>query len=383
MKKVMSVLLSVAMLMVPVGFAKEKVQDEVYKANSLEALDQYELLLKAGYDNDADEQNFVDLRGEGPQSVFSGAYMDKNGKMVILIPKDDKETKKLFKNILGKEDIQFKKAKFTQPELRKVQKEISRKMESLNAEGIQVQAVGIDIMSNQAYVEVFNLTAAGEKTLRAFGTEDILRITGVDYTNALESTTVKGGTAVKSKDNNGSSTLSFCANRDMGWYSQPGVVISGHAGDKIGEEFTYNGVSLGTVSVTGWENNSNADVAFIPVSTSTFNLTGQIPGANIAGTRSTYFVGQTVTCSGKNSTYNSGTVSATSVDVYFGDNVTIKDLVAADYTAIGGDSGAPITTFAGRDNEWLVGVHSGGTGPEYFNKISNVMNKLDVTPITN
>jgi streptogrisin B len=132
-------------------------------------------------------------------------------------------------------------------------------------------------------------------------------------------------------------------------------------------------------------NNTSTDLSdqIFESSTSTDTPTSTEDAANTAG--------WTVQVYGAVSGISVGTVTNTSVtETYtnYSPSVTIDDLVEANYTTIGGDSGGPITDGTGA---YLLGVQSGHTcsggatscSPSYYSPINEIESNLNITPTLN
>lgn len=196
-------------------------------------------------------------------------------------------------------------------------------------------------------------------------------------------TNIGGGYGIKNEGY--VSTLCFSARRN----GAQGFVVAGHAGDVVGETFTYNGVSIGTVTRTAFKDRSTADAAFVQANSNVTPTNILKNNGAIWAAQNSMPVNTTVYIYGNTSKLQSGTITSTNVAGRGPDGIRMISQYGASYSATGGDSGAPVLyyegNYGGQSKYSLVGLHSASdttTSVSIFSPYGNIVNELQVSCIT-
>ena len=388
------------MILNQAGAGSDPVSEEDYVKSGYylterKSLEAYRQILE-GFKEESAEVNGIS--GDDDQTVtepeypdyYGGAYINDDGKLVVLITKDSKIQGKeeLNKNIsdkiqLGSNYI-IQECDVSFNELRRVQNLILEKDEMFESMGINITMTGISFSSGgKLKIWISDMTEEDEKVVRSYFDYDFLVFeSGEECVNQVD---LGGGYGVSDEDGY-DSTIGFSAK--LG--ALKGYVVSGHAGYKKDMYFKYNGKKIGTVEKTAYYNKSNADAAFVK-SNGNFTPTNVLANAGTiwsADTTNLFAEGTTVWMYGKISKLQSGKITAVSVATKSEeDQIGILNQNVASYKSQNGDSGAPILyydgNYGGKTRYVLLGVHKGRVSAgAVFSPYANIIKELGVTCIT-
>lgn len=330
---------------------------------------------------------------------YGGAYIDKEGELVVLLVDCSKDKIVDIKEDADNSSLKIEKCEHSFNELLSVISIISDNIISLSSRGINIVEMYEDVYNNCVKIAVENLDEEKEAEIRAIIDSPCMEIYEAE-TKVVETagTDIKGGYGITSMDNGATSTIGFCAKRN----GVQGFVIAGHAGNFVGETFTYSGTTLGRVSATAYYNNSTADAAFVTKGASV-NTTAYINAYTcyyVGDSISDYPVGALVYKYGASSQLTNGHIMSNSYRTQLdtdgdGDiDIVFPSQTTADFKSINGDSGGAVfmvkDVVNGRITCKLLGVQScivtnSSTGNflySVFSRYDEIVKKLNVEAIT-
>ena len=213
----------------------------------------------------------------------------------------------------------------------------------------------------------------------AFKTDDFVQLQVSGYDNryrpiigGIQVQTIKSGSTYVA-------TLGFAVKKKSD--GTKGYVVAKHFGNSIGLQMWQPTVSdsnkVGTVSELGGH---YADASFVPYSDVEAKIhIGDSMVGSVGGSKEPERC-MRVHKSGKSTGLTSGYVVGVG-ETITASGYTYFDQVKANYTAAGGDSGAPVYCLDGVCK--IVGIHKGHSSSHtYFSPISGVENDLGVIPLT-
>jgi len=200
-----------------------------------------------------------------------------------------------------------------------------------------------------------------------------------------------GGIGIKGNAD-GSCTLGFRVVLASNWNVQ-GFATAGHCLDKTRASGTFYVHQPGNGNVLGYAANSmytvggttECDCGWVWVPNSNdmtdgiYNTPPKLPYAPSTFTNAAnQTAGSWVTMSGVTSGITSGGIINTDVTITYADGTTVNNLLRAQYSSAGGDSGAPITSLFGTSFYGIAVARNYAFS--YYSPIDQVMNGLGVWP---
>ncbi len=285
-------------------------------------------------------------------------------------------------DIASIKELSYESCKVSYTEINRTVDQITDNLDYFMENGIFISEVSDDIIENRVIVGLKELSEENINFVNSTINVPYLKFIESDVTE--EETTVGAGYAIVSTDNGGGSTLGFAAKRN----GTTGFVISGHAGNLVGETFKYNGTTIGSVTHTAYYNNSTADAAFVKAASGiTASYIVKNGGAIWGASTYSYPVGTSICLYGKTSGLQTGTIRSKNTNLRYDNNTIIKQQWVGSYSSTNGDSGGPILfydgAFSGQTKYTLVGIHCGTIeeGRRAFSPYSNIINELGVSCI--
>ena len=380
MKRFISLMIIIIIIFTSICFADEST--DIFYQNQDRAIQAYELLQSYGIDNDKISQlsSIPVISGEINDIEFCGAYIDKNGKLVLQLTRENNKIKTEIKKLLKGYDIKIEVQKNANKDLVSLYKELSYNFRAYPSMGIIVSEVYVDVRSNKVVLTVKNLERTDVSVFNKYVKKGLLAIIEAEEINQPTTALVAGKTVY---DSDGlRSTLGFSAIRD----NIEGVVVAGHANDDgVGEAFRYlinsSSNEIGEVLDTNYGGKS--DCAFVELESSNYDLSNDIAnGSEFSGTDTTYIYGLGCSTYGRASNEDSGIIIATSVTFTNTEGVTLSDMVKTDIERIPGDSCGPLYRTIVSGSEMLMGtLSSKTTTTSSYSKINNISNDLDLDSI--
>lgn len=302
---------------------------------------------------------------------YAGAYIDDNGNLNINLSDDGAS----IKSAVNDDRTIYHSVAFSNKQLNNAVKFLNN---YLGKDGIV--ATEVDEKNDKVYVYLQNAndTSIVNQLVSNFPFVEIKQ-----QKNAIKLTytVYNGGGAV---DGNESFSIGFGAKNNS--TGQIGFVIPGHVGS-AGSNVTYGGNSLGNVSSSYF--GPNVDAAFVPRSNSSWTAVNYFYNSyTYSGTQNEEPQGAYLEKFGAYSYMTAGYVLSNNFS-YTVNNINFTDMEKADYEAIQGDSGAPVTYWDG-SNRYLVGTQSAsnlgpngewidGTSFSIFSKYKNIVSTLGVS----
>lgn len=370
---------------------RKKTEDSTdkFEVNELEkrAIETYNAVHKAiDYNEDFD-------------SVYSGAYINEDSKLVVLIvdKSDSEKVNELF-DIVSDDTIIVKYVTNSYHEMETIKNTITEYMGDNPDSDVArfVCSAAVDEVNNGVVVGIQDMT---DEKIALFKTKvldsDMLRFIDGEKMDKSdeEATSLKlplyGGMAIyTTKDGDiYQGSIGYRVKRTSGLSTTYGFVTAGHLGTTIGMA-VYAGPSctskIGIVSATA--QSGSVDAAYVAITSSVYEMENKVFYSNNSGgtvgeslntTIGEPVVGSTVYKSGSKTYLTSGKVQYTSFDLYFNGH-TITDLAQASYSSVNGDSGGtvyePFYTMTLPNT--TVGIHMASRG--FFVKASNIKSRLGV-----
>lgn len=362
-RKIVVVLLACGLLMVSGAMAKDldtlSGSDEFVKLQH-ESVERYNKLIN-GMTSDI-------------QTHYGGAYIDEDLNLVVLL--NDIKTNNIIsvKQLIGNENTIIKSCEYTYRELVDTINIIVDNMICLMDLGVLIDSVQDNLYNNQVEIFIRDLDDSKINIVKSIIDKPYMVFNNSE--KGVETCSdIKGGYEIESNTNGGLSTLGFCAYKS----GVEGYVISGHAGDNIGEEFKYNGTIIGDVDVMGYTTITTVDASFVE-SNGNGTLTDNIvPGDIVGAMLSDLPVGTTIYFYGKNSGIESGQIISNNYAYITGGHL-VSDCIRGSFSPVSGDSGGPVY-YIGSGGYVLMGVVNTSTGG--CTKYENIARKLGITCKTN
>ena len=333
---------------------------------------------------------------------YGGVFIDENGLLNIGVVQNTEDNQKIEEEISNK--IRYKTFEFSYNYLQKIMLEI----ESLMSES-KISAVGIDDKENVVFVDILDAKKV-DVVVEHLISKDLFNEKAIQFNidpNVFceNTTTAYGGESIYYSSSATTYTRgTICVDVIDNVTGQFGVLTNEHvACVNSGNPVMYYGGHFGGGSFSNHDAIGNGakgqrggsvDAAFVPFATpSNWGITQQAKYyttsySNIKlGNDNQIIRGNTIMRIGQTTGVTTGEIRSTNVSVTI-DGITISNTFRFTNAPEGGDSGGPIYYTDGT-NRYLIGmnfargsVFLGGT-QGYACRISNVMNALDVTPMTN
>ena len=327
---------------------------------------------------------------------YGGAYIDDNGNLVVLLTDNTYPTRQKIKDYTRDSLIQTKTCKYSYNEIMNVINTLNSHLDELRDCGADLNSIYSDPKNNRVIISIRNLNDYKESLVR-----DIIDAEFMVFQNAEEefemqsgtSISMQGGSTIYNTSTKKNATLGFCAIRN----GKKGYVTASHFAKKVGQQISYNGTVIGTVTQTQYYNNATADAAFIE-SNGAAIPTGTILGgyhctSTISLSELQYPQDVTILLYGMTSGLQQGKLLYPSFTYipYSREEYTVVDHALADYKSVDTDSGGPIFIYTGWNNGrhtcTLIGIHTASAkvsdpGPKVFAKYENIARDLNLTAIT-
>lgn len=330
------------------------------------------------------------------EQCYGGAYLNDDGELVVLLSNNTYANRERMKEYTDNPDILLETCTYSYNELQSVINSIRSSHTELKEIGAGISSMYIDVINNRVVINVQNLNAYKESEIRKVIDSSCMVIQNTEEVFELQEgvsqISVNPGSELINLSTSKKATFGFAATRN----GVQGYVTAGHFGKAVGQQISYNGSVIGTVTRTGWTENTYADAAFIESNGVAVPSTAFLGGYHCTATLTPtidFPVNTVIYMYGKISGLQSGKLNSYTYD-YIPLNpeyYTVTDHVIADYKSAEGDSGAPIFIYTGWNNGrhtcTLIGIHSAGAKPKdpgtaIFAKYGNIATLLNITAIT-
>jgi len=312
----------------------ESKSEEFYN-NQNESIDSYGSMMSA----------FLAVNENNTPSYYGGAYINDDGKLVVLLTDVSKNTGTIL-NYSDAKNLIFEEVNFSLDYLISVRDQFTKIVDS---EDIVINGMVIDILSNRVVVSVESLSddfisfIATELDMQAI----IIQQSKINVIKELIE--LEAGLHIGTSSTVDSFTLGFSAIKG----STLGFITTGHHPAAVNGSLYHDGTPIGTVK--NKVNSGPIDASWVEKNAISYTSNDTTNGKNIIGYQSTYLpIGTYICMIGKTSGTSCGEI--TYVDV---DNPINPGVYFADYTSSGGDSGAPILVPTGASTYKIIGIHVG------------------------
>ena len=355
--------------------------------NQIESIQQYRKMLKTFNENAKTRVSGEQVYDEN----YGGAYIDKDGKLVVLLVDNDENRVASIKECTGNVNIRIEDCKYSFNEILDVINIMNDNLIYLSDLGICITEMYEDVYTNKVKIGVLELDKTKENIIRGIVDVPYMEIYSTDvFFEANDAVYVKGGERITEVGDGSYSSIGFAATRN----GVDGLVIAGHAGNSTSDMFLYNNLALGRVTATAYENFSSADAAFVKNAGAVYttNLIGEIAIChNTATSISDFPVGATIYKYGTRTHLTSGVIISNYL-TYAADtdgdretDIHFSNQTKASYSANKGDSGCPVFVIEGMYNGkytcQLLGIHSGilwDGNESVFSKYYKIVEALNV-----
>lgn len=325
------------------------------------------------------------IYGEYPD-YYGGAYIDdQTGELVILVTDLSAITQNAIATFAeDSPQIRVQRCSIPYNHILDAIETVSENLQYFDDQGVHIDSIRDDIINNRVIINVQGLNPSKITIIKELADYDFLVFENSEGI-VLDSTSRSGG-KIFNVDTNMSSTLGFAAERE----GVSGFVVAGHTAQENAVFATddMNETKLGVTKESAWKNKSKADAAFVQAYNG-ITISNSLPGAGDIWGATTYEVpaGTTVYMYGAMSGYlKSGQIISISQTQNVG-GLTISKQMVANYSAVGGDSGAPVMIYDGTFNGpkyTLIGIHSahlknGSSQIDYFSPYQNIVDELGIT----
>lgn len=312
---------------------------------------------------------------------YGGAYVNDDGKLVILISGNPKVHRDEFVRRCASEDIVLEKCKFPYVVLlNQARKIIEYQDNNINN---NIMGYGIKETENCIYIDLKEYDDEKIKEFkRNVSSAPYFRFKKGSYVNFEQGTTYDlfPGDYIFNPSLVPSS-FGYRA-RIANDATKVGMIVAGHS-FKLNDNLIYNSVVVGKCTKRSFDN-SKADASFIEITNKLYIPTNNISCGGILSTiNKSVPEGGSVNLCGSSSFSQTGKVLFTNRQVKTirdGVEYTINDVVEADYTSAPGDSGGLIYTVSG-GLRYTTGIHTGRGGENnnaFYSKSDNVNLELGV-----
>lgn len=330
------------------------------------------------------------------EPCYGGAYLNDDGELVILLSNNTYANRELMKEYTGNPAVLLETCTYSYNELQGVMNSIRGAYPELKEAGADMSSMYIDVINNRVVINVRKLTAYKEAEIRKVVDHSCMVIQNTEEVFEMQEDvlqpSIKPGSELTNLSTSKTATFGFPATRN----GVQGYVTAGHFAKAVDQQISYNGSVIGTVTRTGWTQNTYADAAFIESNGAALPSTAFRGGYYCTATMTPtidFPVNTVIYMYGKESGLQSGKLTRYSYDYipYNKEYYTVMDHAVADYKSVEGDSGAPIFIYTGWHNGrhtcTLIGIHSAGAkeedpGEAIFAKYGNIATLLNITAIT-
>lgn len=368
-KRITALLMVTILVCMTVSYTSEAKQNDVFERQD-KSIMEYEKLKKS-------------LEKESDLDYYGGCYIDDYGDLVVLVTDSKKEKIDKVKKTTENDQIKTRKVKYSYLELESIIRFVNENHEKLKDDNVEIMSVTDDVINNRVIIGIKNIDKKSVTNFKKYIKSDAIVFVEENEVEKSESYNVKGGVEIDNKTLGRSATLGFCATRQKylgyGQYETvEGFVTASHGKWNVGDTIKLDGNSDKFGEIELQVLSANCDATFIEKTSSNAVLTDDVSYTDIDSVHmSSLPVGTYVTIYASQQGTNTGRILSTSASRTF-DVGWAYDLVKCDYSAIGGDSGAPVMY-----GKQLLGIHKGGTTAEYFTKYSQVQGSLQCTPLFN
>lgn len=385
MNKKITVLILVICLIITniVAFGDIAISEDEFLTNQDESLMQINLFLSKYNDN-----------GIYPD-YYADSYIDKYGKLVILVTDDSKEIIQEIQDVTNNSDIQIRKVKYSLNDMNSAMDEIVSAIENIKTREPILSSIGINVYNNEINLKLFQ-SIEEVNVLSRDTTSDMINITYVDFPTKseieLENLNAKAEVGLTGEVQNrysvplkagqyinNNSTLTFCATKN----GKTGFVMSAHSTDGYNSNVVLGPNVVGKVKLNV---PTGIDAAWVEITNSNYYITNSlVPSYSIQGSGSFYYpVGTLVYGTGKSSGRQSTTIKEYNAS-YFNPyiNSLLIDVIILEKPFTNGDSGGPVTVRV-QGYELIFGMISvKDNNDTYCTKFTKIIQGLGVSPKTN
>ncbi len=313
---------------------------------------------------------------------YGGCYVNKEGKLVILISGNPKVHRKEFVQRCGSENIVLEKCKYPYVVLLNQMNRITEYHKNTPNNNI----IGFGLIDNKNIIEIFLEDFNDDKILKLkqeIGNSPFFIFKKGEFINLEQS----GANQLLPGDivfnpSNAFSSFGYRA-KLANDNTKVGMVVAGHS-FKLNDNVIYNTAIIGKCIKRSFDG-SKADASFAEIINQAFLPSNNIScGGVLSSVNKSVGINGVVYLCGANSDLQKGTVSSTSRTITTtrdGIKYTIYDLVEASYDSDYGDSGGIIFAIGTDNIRYTVGIHSGSdpkTNLAYYSKSSNVNQALSI-----
>ena len=314
------------------------------------------------------------------ESHYSGAYINNNDELVVVLEKDCGE--EIVEDVEKiDDDIEIKYAQYTLEELEHAKEDLTKVMENKKELFDFVNAIYIDEMNNCIVIDIIDISDEKIEFIKKYISRDVhIAFNGVEKSDIVsgEATALKGGQAIYVRNGGsvGRGSIGFRAKTSDGKYY--GFVTAGHVGKYLGQKVYADKACKKLIgTVIRRQQSGSVDAAFVRITNSNYTMSNGIyyKNVNLNSSVANPVQGATVYKSGSSTGWTSGKVKYTNCNVKI-DNRSFTNLAKADYASKSGDSGGTVYEpfYALKSPYTAVGIHvaSGGV----FVKSNNILSAL-------
>lgn len=304
------------------------------------------------------------LRHSDYPDYYGGAYINKNGKLVVFVKGNLANNTALLTKAASNENVIYTQGNHSYAELRDILTDIAlfidRNKESQIANNIK--CFYLNDFENNVTVELENFS---DTKVSEFKTS-VTGFSGIVFKQHMQGKyklhSLSPGSSIGTASG-GYATMGYRASR----FGADGFVTAGHAYD-TDDQVRYNGTIIGSCEES--IQSGSVDAAFVRVT----NFSYMPDNGNLAGEENTIWAGDNVTKLGHTISQSDGYITSTSLNANV-DGIWYSDIAEATYMSAPGDSGGPIYLTG---NRRVVGIHQGSSAfNALFVKVSNISWQLN------
>jgi len=346
--------------------------DEVFLKNHDKSAKAYQNLLRSF-------SSELTLTASDYPDNYGGAYINRQGKLVIHVTKDVDTSKEGFEKSTQSSEIIIKTCKYSFKELT----EIIDKLNSFKAKNPDTEiannfnAYALLDAENRIVVE---LDVFSQEHIDKFKKE-VSNASCIEFTQSsgelVNELTLNPGDGISASGGGGS--VGYRARRS----SNNGFVTAAHVATTTSTTSGANNVSVGSTVVartTHRQESGSVDAAFCHL-ISPHTVSNSLGGGTLSTTIDTPAVGTIINKRGASTGTTSGSVLSTNASGTF-DGIPFTNLTTADYTSAAGDSGGIVYTFYSGPPQVrnVCGIHKGAGGTtRYYCKAGLINTALSLT----
>lgn len=327
---------------------------------------------------------------------YGGAYLNDDGELVVLLSKNTHANRERVKEYTSEPNLITETCTYSYNELQSTIDVLRKYRTELKENGVTISSMYVDVLSNCVVVNVREFNEKKENEIRKYVDSGCLVIQNAEEIFETQDSSsqinVNPGSEIRNLSTSKTATFGFPATRN----GVLGYVTAGHFGKAVGQQISYNGTVIGSVTRTGWTENSYADAAFIQSNGAAVPSTAFLGGYHCTATLTPtidFPLNTVIYMYGKVSGLQSGVLRNYTFDYesYNPEDYFVMDHAIADYDSENGDSGAPIFIYTGWNNGrntcTLIGIHTAAAkendpGTAVFAKYGNIATLLNITAVT-